>query len=293
MINIGPDRVQHIYETASGGTEFYINMDNPYNDGGGRGTTNQTAQFNISYGHGSQFPFTKHTVNEFTFFNTTGNPISYKSGSMPGRSVRLDCYPDGGKWNNHTKYSWDRNEGYLYTPKSIGSGEFTTYIRVHGDLGSHQAYAHKIGGRDEDDIRSLIEMVYPTATHNEIQINYNYAHFPYVSVKPTIKFNPPKLADNGKWIGAKTIHKIAIDKRSCEWEMWVDIDPFDINGQPKNNWRLAATYSDYGVPGYNYVPLTWQCQKDVCRIDGFASVDFTLLSDRAIDAASKPSVNSF
>jgi len=280
--NIGPDGVKHIYETVSGGTEFYLNMDNPYKDGGGKGTTNNTAQFNISFGTGSHFPFTKHTENGLTFFNTTGSPIKYKSGSKPGRSVRLDCYPDGGKWNNHTKYSWESNPGYLYTPKSIGSGEFTTYIRVHGDLGTHQAYAHKIGGRDEDDIRSLLEMVYPTATHNDIQVNYNYAHFPYVNAKPTIIFNPPTLADSGKWIGVKTVHKIANDKKSSEWEMWVDTDPFDNDGKPKNNWQLAATYTDNGVSGYKNIPLTWQCHKDLCRVDGFANVDFTLISDRAI-----------
>jgi hypothetical protein len=98
----------------------------------------------------------------------------------PGRSVRPHIYPDGGKWNNKTSFSWQSNPGYLYTPNSIGSGEFTTFIRVHGDLGSHQAYAHKIGGRDEDPIRSLIEMCYPTSTDNYIQINYNYSHFSYV-----------------------------------------------------------------------------------------------------------------
>jgi hypothetical protein len=45
---------------------------------------------------------------------------------------------------------------------------------------------------------------------------------------------------------------------------------------------LAAMCEDYGVPGYNNIPLTWKCHKDLCRIDGFASVDFTLISDREI-----------
>jgi hypothetical protein len=85
------------------------------------------------------------------------------------------CIPDGGKWSNKTTYDWQNNPGYLYSNNSIDSGEFTTYIRVHGDLHKHQAYAHKIGGRDEDPIRSLIEMVYPTASHSNITVNYNYA----------------------------------------------------------------------------------------------------------------------
>ena len=131
-------------------------------------------------------------------------------------------------------------------------------------------------------------MVYPTATYNDIQVNYNYAHFPYVNVKPTILFNPPTLADNGKWIGVKTVHKIAADKKSSEWEMWVDINPFDNDGKPNNNWQLAAKCTDNGVSGYKNMPLTWQCQKDLCRVDGFANVDFTLISDRAIDPTYKP-----
>lgn len=280
--SIGPDGVAQIYPTAPGGTEFYLNMDDPYK--GGAYTSRLSAQFNISYGRGSQLPFTAKTdSNGLKYFNTTGNPVNYASGSKPGRSVRLDVYPDGGKWANRTSHSWQKNPGHLYTDKGIGSGEYTVFIRVHGDLGSHQAYACKIGGRDEDAIRSLIEMVYPTATHSEIQVNYNYAHFPYVHAKPTLisRLLPP-LADNGEWIGVKTIHKIAPDRKSSDWEIWVDTNPFDSNGKPANNWVLAATYKDNGVPEYNYIPLTWKCHKDVCRVDGFASVDFTLISDREI-----------
>jgi hypothetical protein len=282
---IGPDSVAQIYPTVPGGTEFYLNMEDPYK--GGAYTSRPTAQFNISYGRGSQIPFTVKTdPNGLKYFNTTGNPINYASGSKPGRSVRLDVYPDGGKWVNKTSHSWQNNPGHLYTDKGVGSGEFTVFIRVHGDLGSHQSYACKIGGRDEDDIRSLIEMVYPTATHSDIQVNYNYAHFPYVHAKPTlISSRFPPLADNGKWIGVKTIHKIAPDRKSSDWEMWVDTNPFDLNEKPANNWVLAATYKDKGVPEYKNIPLTWKCHKDVCRVDGFASIDFSLISDREISLA--------
>jgi hypothetical protein len=290
--SIGPDGVAQIYLTAPNGTEFYLNMNNPYR--GGEYTSRPKAQCNISYGRGSQLPFIANTdPNGLKYFNTTGSPITYASGSKPGRSVRLDVYPDGGKWANRTSHSWQKNPGYLYTDKGIGSGEFTVFIRVHGELGSHQAYACKIGGRDEDDIRSLIEMVYPTADHSNIQLNYNYAHFPYVHAKPTLTIpNPPPLADNGKWIGVKTIHVIAVDNKSSHWEMWIDTNPFNSNGKPANKWVLAATYEDNGVPGYNNIPLTWKCHKDLCRIDGFASVDFTLISDREISFGAPQSAST-
>lgn len=279
--DIGPDGVKQIYPTAATGTEFYLNMDNPYQ--GGAYTSRPEAQFNISYGTGSQFPFTTHTdPNGLKYFNTEGSPITYASGSPPGRSVRLDIYNVGGKWANKTNFSWENNPGYLYKPDGVGSGEFTIFIRTHGDLGTHQSYACKIGGRDEDAIRSLIEMVYPTATHNDVQVNYNYAHFPYVNVKPTIVNAPPKLVAE-KWIGVKCVHKIAADKKSSDWELYFDDNPFDSNGKPSNNWKLAATYHDVGVSGYKNIPLTWKSHKDLCRVDGFKNVDFTLISNREID----------
>lgn len=247
---LGPDNVEQIYPTRAGGTEFYLNMENPYS--GGAYTSRRTAQFNISFGRNSQFPFARHIDKSIVkqglvYFNTTGSPISYSSGGS-GRSVRLDVYPDGGKWNNNTAHDWQNNPGYLYTNNSIGSGEFTTYIRVHGDLHKHQAYAHKIGGRDEDTIRSLIEMVYPTASRGYITVNYNYAHFPYISVKPTlITPNPPPLADNGLWIGLKTVHKISADKSYTDWELWFDVNP---NTKPAK-YVIAATSGFIDIHGIN------------------------------------------
>ena len=276
--DIGKDGVKMIYPTVQGGTEFFLNMEDPYKQGSG---FEDHGQFNISYGHGSQFPFTKHTQGSLTYFNTEGSPVTYASGSKTGRSTRLDVYPDGGKWSNKTKYYWKDNPGYLYTDHSIGSGEFTVFIRTHGDLGTHQAYACKIGGRDEDDLRSLIEMVYPTASHSDVQVNVNYAHFPYVNCKPKILISPPKLVAE-KWVGVKCVHKIAADKKSGDWELWFDDNPFDDAGKIANNWKLAATYHDVGVKEYGNVPLTWKCHKDLCRVDGFKSVDFSLISDRQI-----------
>src|SRR5438132_3403211 len=112
--SLGPDGVKQIYPDKVGATQFYLNMDDPYKDGGGAGTTNPNGQFNISYGTNSKFPFTAMTEGGLIFFNTTGSPITYNSGSPPGRSVRLDIYPDGGKFANRSQYSWQSNPGYLY-----------------------------------------------------------------------------------------------------------------------------------------------------------------------------------
>ncbi len=48
---IGYDDVQQIYPTNPGGTEFYLNIADPYS--GGAYTSRPTAQFNISFGKGA------------------------------------------------------------------------------------------------------------------------------------------------------------------------------------------------------------------------------------------------
>jgi len=273
--NIGPDGVLQIYPDAKGGTQVYM-KDSP-----------DPKIFNVSYGTGSHIPFNKKTEGNLTFFNTVGSPITYHSGAPPGRSTRIDTYPDGGMWSNKTKYSWQDNPGYLYTDKGIKNGEYTTFIRVHGSLGTHQAYSATISGRDEDSIRSLMEMVYPTSTHSDIQVNYNYAHFPYVNAKPQIIKAPSKLVPE-KWIGVKTIH-FETGPNTTHWEMYVNENPFDAQGNVDNKgWYKAAEYEDKGCKEYGNKAVTWKCHKDVCRVDGFQSVDFALFSDREIDPNATP-----
>jgi hypothetical protein len=149
--SIGLDGVLQLYPTLPGGKEFYL------------GTNPDKSRFNISYGRNSHLPFTstkqeEEAEGDLMFFNTTGSPISYRSGQPGGRSVRLDVYPDGGMWSNYTNYSFRDNPGYLYTPKGIANGEFTVYIRPHGSLGTHQACVWKLAGRDEDEIRSVFDI---------------------------------------------------------------------------------------------------------------------------------------
>jgi hypothetical protein len=292
--SIGPDGVAEIYPTIRGGTEWHLDLAAPYSDRDGQ-------VFNISYGMRSRFPFTAHPAahGDPLYFNTRGSRITYNSGSAPGRSVRLDVYPAGGWAKNGTPFSWRDNPGYLYQPPSEESGhrpggirsrEFTAYIRPHQDLGTHHAFAFKVGGRDQDEIRSAIEMVYPTSTHNKFLVNYNYAHFPYVAAGPVVThYLPPPMTD-GIWVGVKLVQKVAADRKSSHLEMWVDPAPFTADGKPRNAWRLAAEYQDTG-PARDYVPpvpVTWACQKDVLRLDGFDNIDFTLLSDRAIDPQAAP-----
>jgi hypothetical protein len=74
-----------------------------------------------------------------------------------------------------TNFDPQNNPGYLYTPNCIRLR--ITFIRDHGHPATHQSSDNKIRRTDEGATRSLFEMVYPTATHNDIEVNYNYATF--------------------------------------------------------------------------------------------------------------------
>lgn len=140
---------------------FYMDMDNKSNN----------TRYNISYGTGSHIAYNAKTEGNLKFYNSAGAVQNYASGNKSSRSVRNDVYPSGGIWGNNTKYSYKSNPGYLYQPNDFHNKEMTIYVRPHGQLGTHESFAFKMQGRDQDDIRSCIEFCYPTATLSDPAIN--------------------------------------------------------------------------------------------------------------------------
>lgn len=271
---IGPDGVLQIYESEPGATRWFLNMaaaNDPHDD-----------HFNISYGSGSHIASTKHVEGGITYFNSKGAVQTYNSGAPDSRSCRFDNYPGLGQGSNNTSYSWKSNPGYLYNQQGIMNKEITIYLRPHGQLKTHESCAFKVQGRDNDDIRSCIEIVYPNATHPVVVVNYEYSHFPYVE-EPNIKqlFTGDKLLD-GQWVGVKAILQIPNDKKYVYLAMWADLTPFKTDGTPSNTWKLKAECIGRGCKEYNMVIPAWKCHKDVMRVDGFQNVDYLLYSDLGI-----------
>lgn len=133
--------------------------------------SNNSSRFNISYGTGSHIAYDLKTEGNISFYNSTGHVQTYKSGNEDSRSVRCDIYPSGGMWDNNTNYSYKNNPGYLYQRNHFHNKEMTVYVRPHGQLHTHESFAFKMQGRDQDEIRSCIEMVYPTASHGDVEVN--------------------------------------------------------------------------------------------------------------------------
>lgn len=276
--NIGKDGVVQIYADLKGGSQVYMGSTGEFDED----------VFNVSYGGGSHIEYEAKKEGKLNYFTTKGHPISYHSGADSGVSARIDTYPGKGMWKDKTDYYWKDNPGYLYNEKGILNGEYTTFIRVHKTLGSHQAYAHKIGGRDEDALRSLSEMVYPTSGKEQVSFNFDYAHFPYVHAKAKGFNDLDQFGEDYGWLALKTIHIVNDDY--THWEMWADFNPIDKDGSINNNWEKIAEYKDEGCDAYGNVAMSWKSQKEVCRVDGWAVTDFALFSDREIDPKSKPNV---
>jgi hypothetical protein len=268
---IGPDGVLQIYDSLVGGNKWYLNMAAPSDPA--------DSKFNISYGTGSHIKSTKHTEGSITYFNSVGAKQTYASGSPDSRSCRFDNYPGGGMFSNNTSYSYKSNPGYLYNPQGIMNKEITIYLRPHGQLKTHESCAFKLNGREPDDIRSAIEIVYATATHPVVIVQYNYEHMPYVD-EPNVKnlFTGDKFTD-GNWVGVKAILMISDDKTYCYLAMWVDLTPFKTDGTPSNTWKLKAECIAKGCKEYLNIPPKWKCHKDVMRADGFESQDYLLYSN--------------
>jgi hypothetical protein len=254
---------------------FYMDMDNKANN----------TRYNISYGTGSHLAYNSKTEGNLKFYNSTGQVQHYASGNPDSRSVRNDVYPSGGIWGNNTKYSYKSNPGYLYKPNHFHNKEMTIYVRPHGQLKTHESFAFKMQGRDDDDIRSCIEFCYPTATLKGPAINVEYKHFPYVSYKGVRVYNTSSNKQtDGKWVGVKCVLIIADNKKSAWLGLFEDINPFTSAGKPANNWKLRADSVFTGVSDddYDNIIPTWDPHKDVVRLDGFQSQDIMWYSDRPI-----------
>lgn len=259
---------------------FYIDMVNK---------SANSARFNISYGSGSHIAYDLRSASGSTpaYYNSAGAVQHYASGSPDSRSCRFDIYLAEGMFASIGNYSYKNNPGYLYKRTHDHNSETTIYLRPHDQLGTHESCAFKLHGRDNDEIRSCIEMVWPTATHGEVVVNVEYKHFPYVSVKNVRQYTSTsstrKLTDN-QWVGLKCVLILADDKRSNWLGMYEDIQPFTTDGKPRNGWKLRADCVFTGVSDddYDNIICSWDGHKSTVRIDGFANVDFLWYSHRQI-----------
>ena len=278
--SIGPDGIQLMFPQNKKAVcpPFYINLDNPDID-------NKT--FATTYGSDIVKFDKTMTEGKVKFVRSQGHKQTYASGAPPGKSCRFHYTPDGGMFGVG-KHSWKDSPlpQYLYSEKCFYNFEFTVIARPGKALGTHQSFAFKIRSRPDkpdDSLRSTIEFCMPNDQKGDAYVNYNYDHKTYAKTPGVKQYSNEKI-QVGKWIGVKLVSIIADDKKSHWMGMYVNADPIDLaTGQPKNNWKLKAEYTDKGIPSYKNIPAIWGGMTNYLRVDGYDYVDLYRFSQVEIE----------
>jgi hypothetical protein len=106
-----------------------------------------------------------------------------------------------------------------------------------------------------------------------------YTHPNYDYVYPGAKFT--YNFTEGRWLGTKVLSWVV--SGGTMNRLYLDTDPFDAQGRPRNNFRLYLEWNDRSTDTGRYtIPATWAGYQTAMRIDGWRNTDFTLLSAREI-----------
>ena len=225
---------------------------------------------------------TEETENGITYWANSGGVVNYRSGKPSGRTVRLNIRASGGS----QKYTWKNGaieNGYLGKPNDLKNLEATAYVRVRGNNGTHTSMNWKLrGGRhssSDESLSSCVELGVPYG--DEAPEAGRELDHPYYDMVPlTPKF--PYSVEEGRWVGVKVVSYV-IDGGTKNL-LYLDTDPFDANGKPRNEFRLYTEWEDLdGVNTGRYsTAATWAGHVTTFRVDGWKFVDFAILSAREI-----------
>ncbi len=269
---VDSDGVAELYPTATG-SSFFLSKSNP----------NSTPRFGIDQ---KTVASRRSDPSGLTYWNLPSHPLSYASGGT-GWTSRLYIYASGG---TAQKYTWLNQPGYLYVPADVKNQEETVYVRAHGLLDAgHAGVTLKVRGGAHASNGDLAACVMfelglgRSGTPPQARFGKELHHPDYDWVKLTPAFSYA-LTEN-KWVGLKMVSYSSISNpKQAMNEFYLDIDPFDSFGKPKNGWRLFATYKDIeGLSTGRYSKLVnWGGWQTTVRSDGWHDIDFAFPSVREV-----------
>jgi hypothetical protein len=186
---------------------------------------------------------------------------------------------------NFSDHSQLRQRGYMTNDKDheLADQEMTGYFRLTNITDASDTISKKIrGGRHSDGDASKYaacvglllrydgqgnqlfekELFHPTTPKNAVTKLVNYGN----------------AIQQGHWIGDK-ITSVRQPDGSVKNTQYIDTDPFDANGQPKNNWVKVFEYVDSGTNVVN-----WSGRVSTWRIDQAKNVYAKFLSMRSVKA---------
>jgi hypothetical protein len=282
-IHIDKDGVQMLFPSKGSGKEYYLSDADNINESKFITTDNNNAM--------------KKTEGNLTFWRVSGKDVHYSDQSI-GKTVRVNINAGGGL-DGRQQNTWEDNPKYIWTNNDSKNAEFTYYIRCSGKISGQGIAANHVtcsskfrGGAHtgkNDPRASCCELVLRVGEGNaSLNYNFEYNHPDYVNDGDgTKKLQANNDTEVGKWFGRKTIVWTNSDVKSVTARDYIDLDPFNANGMPKNNWkplqekvfRRISRETDDGTK-YNIPPL-WGGMF-TSRVDGFKTVDYAIMSLREI-----------
>ena len=239
----------------------------------------------------------KRAEGNLAFWRVSGKDVHYSDQSI-GKTVRVNINAGGGLDRNQQN-TWEDNPKYIWTNKDSKNAEFTYYIRCSGKISGHGIAANHVtcsskfrGGihtGNHEPHASCCELVLRVGEGNtSLNYNFEYNHPDYLNDGDgTRKIQANNDTEIGKWFGRKTIVWTNSDGKSVTARDYIDLDPFDANGKPKNNWKplqekIFRTVSRETEDGIKYnIPPLWGGMF-TSRVDGFQTVDYAIISIREI-----------
>jgi hypothetical protein len=246
----------------------------------GSADPNRMANFQIE----RKTPASARSQGAWRYWNVTAHDLDYASGGS-GKTSRLHIHANGGR----QLYTWKNQSGFLSAPTDIRNQEFTAFIRVHGISDAKRAMITlKIRGgahsAKNPELASCTMMTLQAASTGAVaRFAKELTHpiYDYVKLKP--KFDTALI--EGRWFGVKLIsYNATAQPAQVINRLYLDEDPFDGAGHPRNRWKLFTEYIDVeGARTGNYNKLVdWGGWQTTLRSDGVESLDFTKISLREI-----------
>ena len=225
---------------------------------------------------------TQVTEGGITYWTTTGHKVNYASGAPSGKTVRLNIQAAG----DTQQYSWSDGGleyGYLGSPKDLKNFEATAYVRVRGDNGTKKSMNWKMrGGKHSSSDAALSSCVEMGVPHGDDQPEagreLDHPTYDKIPLNPQFSFQ----LEEGKWVAVKVVSWVV--PGGTQNRMYLDTEPFDAHGKPRNGFRLFTEWMDKdGENTGNYTQAaTWAGWRTTFRVDGWKNLDFAHLSAREI-----------
>jgi hypothetical protein len=176
-----------------------------------------------------------------------------------------------------------KQKGFLVSPKDFRDLEFTVICRINDIKDNDETFSLKIRGGPhvkKKEHTLCCEGMVPYLSEREKLYSREMTHPDYEFEKVDMMGEFPKRGE--KWIGLKLIsyNTTFHNHPGVHMEMYVDNDPLDQNGQPRNKWAKMWSFTDE-----NSNAPTWGGKYETLRVDMCESVDITHINCVSIKQA--------